>query len=76
MRITKELINNVVTEMVGEDAINAVQYLKDKQNVSEFIIAEDLDIEIHQMRNILYRCYEHNILIFNRKKDKKKGRKY
>lgn len=73
MRITKDLVKNVVTELVGEDAVEAVQYLIGKQNVSEFIVAEDLDIEIHQMRNILYRCYEHNILTFLRKKDKKKG---
>ncbi len=73
MKITQKLVDNVVRELVGEDALPAVAYLFDKQNVSEFIIAEDLDIEIHQMRNILYRCYEHNILTFNRKKDKKKG---
>ena len=73
MRVTKELIKNVVTELVGPDAVDAVMYLLDKQNVSEFIVSEDLDMEIHQTRNILYRCYEHNILTFKRKKDKKKG---
>lgn len=73
MRITKKLIESVVNELVGPDAFPAVEYLLDKQNVSEFIVAEDLDIEIHTMRNILYRCYEHNILTFVRKKDKKKG---
>lgn len=73
MKINKELIHDVVRELVGEDAIPAIEYLIGKENVSEFIVAEDLDIEIHEMRNILYRCYEHNILTFNRKKDKKKG---
>ena len=73
MKITQEHIRTVIGELVGLDALPAVEYLQDKQNVSEFIIAEDLDIEIHEMRNILYRCYEHHILVFNRKKDKKKG---
>ena len=63
----------VITELVGEDALPAINYLQGKQNVSEFIIAEDLGIEIHEMRNILYRCYDHNICTFVRRKDKKKG---
>lgn len=73
MKIDKELIETVVNELVGPDAVEAVNYLVGKKNVSEFIIAEELDVEIHEMRNILYRSYEHNLLTFNRKKDKKKG---
>ncbi len=73
MKITEQLIKEIVQELVGEDAVEAVLYLQGKKNVSEFIVAEDLDVEIHQMRNILYRCFEHNLLTFNRKKDKKKG---
>ena len=73
MKINKELVENVVSELVGPDAVEAVNYLVGKKNVSEFVIAEELDVEIHEMRNVLYRSYEHNILTFNRKKDKKKG---
>jgi transcription factor E len=73
MNDTKERMEYVVSELVGDDALEAVDYLTGKQNVSEFIIAEDLGIEIHEMRNILYRCYDHNICTFVRKKDKKKG---
>ena len=73
MNTNTELIEQVVSELVGADAVEAVNYLADKENVSEFVIAEELDVEIHEMRNILYRSYEHNILTFNRKKDKKKG---
>lgn len=36
-------------------------------------MAEELDLEIHKTRNILYRLYEHNIVQFLRKKDKIKG---
>jgi transcription initiation factor TFIIE subunit alpha len=72
-KITPEMIQEAVTELVGEEALPVVQYLKGKSNVSEFIIAEDLDIEIHRCRNILYRCYEQQLATFKRKKDKKKG---
>lgn len=73
MKIKQDTIETVVRELVGPDAIEAVNYLVGKANVSEFVIAEELDVEIHEMRNLLYRSYEHNILTFNRKKDKKKG---
>jgi transcription initiation factor TFIIE subunit alpha len=72
-KITPEMIEEATRELVGEEALPVVTYLRGKQNVSEFIIAEDLDIEIHRCRNILYRCYEQQLATFKRKKDKKKG---
>jgi transcription initiation factor TFIIE subunit alpha len=69
----KQLISEVTKELVGEEAIPIIFYLRGKSNVSEFKIAQDLDMEIHQTRNILYRLYEHNLVFFKRKKDKIKG---
>lgn len=68
-----QLIEDVVTELVGPEAIPFVLYLRGKKNVSEFIIAEEVGEEIHRTRNILYRLLEHNIVSFKRKKDKIKG---
>lgn len=73
MRITKKLIEDVVKELVNEESLQIVFYLRGKTKISEFIIAEELDIEIHQTRNLLYRLLEHNIVSFIRKKDKIKG---
>lgn len=70
---TIKLMEEVVTELVGAEAIPIVTYLKGKKNVSEFIIAEQVGEEIHKTRNILYRLLEHNIVYFKRKKDKVKG---
>jgi len=72
-KTTQTLINHVVTEMVGEEALPIVRYLQGKKNVSEFIIAEELDLEIHKTRNTLYKLLEQNIVMFKRKKDKIKG---
>ncbi|HIH32341.1 TPA: hypothetical protein HA235_06575 [Candidatus Woesearchaeota archaeon] len=69
----KEAIGNVVRELVAEEAIQIVLYLIGKTKVSEFTVANDLDMEIHKARNLLYRLYEQNILSFIRKKDKIKG---
>lgn len=69
----KDFTEDVVRELVGEEALPIVEYLKGKKQVSEFIISEELDLEIHKTRNLLYRLFEHHIVTFIRKKDKKKG---
>jgi transcription initiation factor TFIIE subunit alpha len=63
----------VVSELVGEHALSIVGFLVDKEKISEFIIAEELGLEINETRNILYKLFEHNIVTFLRKKDKIKG---
>lgn len=73
MNITKKLIEEVVTELVGEEALPIIFYLKGKEKVSEFIVAEELDLEIHRTRHLLYKLYEKSIVSFERKKDKIKG---
>lgn len=73
IKADKMLIAKVVKELVGEEALPIVFYLRGKHRVSEFKIAEDLKLEIHVLRNLLYRLLEHNILTFKRKKDKIKG---
>ncbi|RME53687.1 hypothetical protein D6783_01065 [Candidatus Woesearchaeota archaeon] len=69
----KEQITKVVTELVGEEALDIVFYLRGKKRISEFIIAEELDLEINKTRHLLYKLLEHNIVQFLRKKDKIKG---
>lgn len=73
MKITDDLIQHVISELVGEEAIPIIMYLRGKKQISEFIIAEELDIEIHMARNLLYRLLEFNIVSFLRKKDRIKG---
>ena len=73
MRLSNNIIESVVKEVVGEDAIALVDFLKDNKNVSEFKIAETIKKEVNATRNILYRLYEDNLVSFMRKKDKKKG---
>lgn len=63
----------VVTELVGAHAMPIIEFLKGKEKISEFIIAEELNMEINETRNILYKLLEHNIVSFLRKKDKIKG---
>jgi len=70
---TKKMTEEVVTELVGEHALPIVDFLRGKTKISEFIIAEELELEINETRNILYKLFEHNIVTFLRKKDRIKG---
>lgn len=73
MRLSNKVIDDLVREVVGDDAVKLVNLLKNKTNVSEFKIAEKLKLTVNHVRNILYRLQEHNLVTSVRKKDKKKG---
>ena len=73
MKITKKITENVISEVAGADVIPIINYLKDKKNISEFKIAEDLKLEVNRTRNMLYRLHGSNLVSFIRKKDKQKG---
>jgi len=73
MRITNNKIYETVREVVGEDSLKVVEFLKDKRNISDFKIAEKIKTDIHEIRNILYRLYNHNLVSYYRKKDRQKG---
>ena len=72
-KLTKKMTEEVVIELVGEHSLPIVEFLKGKTKISEFIIAEELELEINETRNILYKLLEHNIVTFLRKKDRIKG---
>ena len=72
--MTGELIEKIIKELIGsEEALKIAKYLKGKEKISEFKIAKDLKMEIHQVRHLLYLLLNHNIVRFRRKKDKAKG---
>ena len=73
MKITNNKIYETVKEVVGEDSLKVVEFLKDKKNISDFKIAEKVKTDIHEIRNILYRLYNHNLVTYYRKKDRQKG---
>ncbi len=73
MKASDKFLAEVITEVAGEDVLPLVKALKNKKNVSEFKLADALDQEINLTRNMLYRLYDHSLVSFIRKKDKKKG---
>lgn len=72
-KITPKIVEEIVSEVAGEDVVPLVKALSKKSNVSEFKLADSIKKEINQARNMLYRLYDNNLVSFSRKKDKKKG---
>ncbi|MBN2422914.1 hypothetical protein JXB41_06820 [Candidatus Woesearchaeota archaeon] len=72
-KLTDKLIKEITSELIGEDAVPLVLYLKDKTKVSEFDISKAIKRDIHETRTLLYKLFENNIASFIRRKDKKKG---
>ncbi len=73
MKLSNKITDDLIREVVGDDAIKLVNLLRNKTNVSEFKLAEKLKLTVNHVRNILYRLQEHNLVTSVRRKDKKKG---
>ncbi len=68
-----KLLKDILSEIAGKQAEELAEVLYDKENVNEFKIAKKLKVTINQVRNILYKLSNHNLVSFTRKKEKKKG---
>jgi len=68
-----KLLNDVIGSIAGKTAVDIANLLYGKKDVNEFLIAKKLDLTINQIRNILYKLSDANLVSFSRKKDKKKG---
>lgn len=73
MNVPDELLAELVKRVAGNDTLKLFEVLSKRKNVSEFKIAEKLEISVNQVRNMIYRLQEHNLVSFTRKKDKVKG---
>jgi len=68
-----KLIYDLVEEIAGKDVIPLIDLLWGKENVSEFKLADKLEITVNLVRNMLYKLNSHNLVDFIRRKDKRKG---
>jgi len=73
MMLTNKKLFEVISDLVGEAGVDIVKYLKDRKNISEFIVAEKTKLDMQTTRHILYKLNDMNIATYVRKKDRKKG---
>ena len=71
--IPEHIFDDTIEEIAGSDVITLLDFIKGKSLVSEFKIAEKLNLTVNHVRNMLYRLDAHNLVDFAKKKDKKKG---
>lgn len=73
MKLSNEELNTIIKQIGGDDGVSLVNLIRGKENVSEFKIADKLKCTVNEVRSVLYKLQENNLVIFTRKKDKKKG---
>jgi transcription initiation factor TFIIE subunit alpha len=71
--LTKQQIEDTIFAVSGDIGVKVVEFLGDKENISEFIIAEKLKLDMQTIRNTLYKLHTHNVATYIRKKDRQKG---
>lgn len=73
MKLSNEELTTIIKQIGGDDAVSLVNLIRGRENVSEFKIADKLKCTVNEVRSVLYKLQENNLVIFTRKKDKKKG---
>ena len=74
MKINNQLIEETICDIIGEDLPPLLNLLLvGRPNISEFKLAEQLNITVNQVRSMLYRMQDYTLVDFIRKKDKRKG---
>jgi transcription initiation factor TFIIE subunit alpha len=73
MKLPKKAVEDTILEIAGNDGLQLYKLLKGKSNVNEFDIAAQLKLTINQIRNIIYKFEQYNLIISDRKKDRTKG---
>lgn len=71
--ITQKIVEDTILGVAGENGVKVVKFLGNKSNVSEFIIADKLKLDMQTIRNTLYKLHTHHIATYIRKKDRQKG---
>ncbi len=69
----KDYLKEVVSLVAGKPAEPIADILDSKKHVNEFLIAKKMELTINQVRNLLYKFSDYNLVSSIRKKDKKKG---
>jgi len=67
------LFEELVKDIGGSACIKILKLLEGKENVSEFVLAENMDMNINELRTYLYKLSEKNLIYSTRRKDKQKG---
>ena len=69
----KKILKEAVFIVVGKSSEQLVDLLSGKKYINEFTLAKKMDLTINQVRNLLYKLADYDLVSSIREKDKKKG---
>ena len=55
------ILERFIESIAGKDAVKLLYLMKERENISEFILAEDLKLNVNQVRNLLYKMNSYNL---------------
>jgi transcription initiation factor TFIIE subunit alpha len=64
---------DLAAEILGEKVIKLIEKMDFEKTISEYKLAEKLNLDINTTRNLLYVLAKHNLVSFTKEKDKLKG---
>lgn len=73
MTLSKEMVEDLVKGVAGIATVSLANLIVENPGISEFSLADKLKISINEIRNLLYKLQDHNLVYSTRKKDRQKG---
>ena len=67
------LIKQVVTDFAGEEALEVVSHLKEDEETTDEVIAQETGMRLNAVRKILYKLYDLHLASYRRTRDKQTG---
>jgi len=71
--VNDETLTNIARVLGGDDGIKIIDALNEKDNISVEELAEVTEIQINDVRKLLYRFYNHSLVTNRRFRDKETG---
>jgi transcription initiation factor TFIIE subunit alpha len=71
--VNEETLENIARVLGNEDGVKIIKLLSKKDNITVEEIAEETEIQINEVRKLLYRFYNHSLITNRRFRDKDTG---
>lgn len=71
--VNEETLHNIAEVLGGEDGVKIIEILHGRDNITVEELAEETEIQINNVRKLLYRFYNHSLVTNRRFRDKETG---
>ena len=71
--VNEETLYNIAKVLGGEDGVKIIEILNGRKNITVEELAELTEIQINNVRKLLYRFYNHSLVTNRRFRDKETG---